>query len=98
MRHILSFCWFDGSPVSYPCVFRHVTRELPNNVPYAAKVSLIRDFQKTWEQSALACFDAVQRTIYAFLLAQIEQQFRQYGNLKAVVRYVTPPHVMLESH
>ncbi|KAI0681580.1 P-loop containing nucleoside triphosphate hydrolase protein [Earliella scabrosa] len=66
-------------------ILQHVTRELPNNVPYAAKVSLIRDFQKTWEQSALACFDAVQRTIDAFLLAQIEQQFRQYGNLKAVV-------------
>lgn len=67
---------------------RHVTRELPNNVPYAAKVSLIQDFQKSWEQSAIVCFETVQKTVDLFLTERIEKHFQQYGNLKAVVKYV----------
>ena len=65
-----------------------MTRELPNNVPYAAKVSLILDFQLTWEQSMFKCFDAVQRSVDEFLTRHIDQQFQRYGNLKAIVRCV----------
>ena len=36
-----------------------VTRELPNNIPYPAKRSLIRNFQQTWLPHTTACFDRV---------------------------------------
>ena len=65
-----------------------MTRELPNNVPYAAKVSLILDFQLTREQSMFKCFDAVQKSVDEFLTRHIDQQFQRYENLKAIVRCV----------
>ncbi|TFK89209.1 hypothetical protein K466DRAFT_597995 [Polyporus arcularius HHB13444] len=71
----------------------HVTRELPNNVPYAAKISLIIDFQRGWEQSTLRCFEAIQRTVDQFLTRHIDQQFQRYGNLKAIVSSVVMEQV-----
>ncbi|KAI0696226.1 P-loop containing nucleoside triphosphate hydrolase protein [Cerioporus squamosus] len=75
----------------------HVTRELPNNVPYAAKISLILDFQRTWEQSTLRCFEVVQKSVGQFLTSHIDQQFQRYGNLKAIVNSVVMEQVKLNA-
>ena len=52
------------------------------------RTSLILDFQLSWEQSMLKCFDAVQKGVDEFLTRHIDQQFQRYGNLKAIVRCV----------
>ncbi|KAI0696227.1 P-loop containing nucleoside triphosphate hydrolase protein [Cerioporus squamosus] len=62
-----------------------ITRELPNNVPYAAKKSFMRDFQQSWEQHAMSCFDRVQETFKNVLSDTIKEQFARFGNLKVVI-------------
>ena len=64
---------------------RSITRELPNNVPYAAKRAFIRDFQQSWELHAMACFERVQETFKDVLTDVIKEQFIRFGNLKAVI-------------
>ncbi|OBZ74744.1 Interferon-induced GTP-binding protein Mx1 [Grifola frondosa] len=62
-----------------------ISRELPNNVPYAAKVSLIQAFQRSWEQDTLACFDNIHKEFQDVLGELIRSRFDLYGNLKAVL-------------
>ncbi|KAI9058586.1 hypothetical protein FKP32DRAFT_1581292 [Trametes sanguinea] len=65
-----------------------VTRELPGNVPYAAKVSLIQTFQQNWEDAALACFAEVQSTFKDAVADIVRHEFDRYSALKAIVGYV----------
>lgn len=63
-----------------------VTRELPNNVPYAAKRSLIHRFQETWPQVAQNCFEEV-RIIFQGVLEELSHShFGSYDTLKAAAR------------
>ncbi|KAI0759259.1 P-loop containing nucleoside triphosphate hydrolase protein [Trametes elegans] len=62
-----------------------VTRELPNNIPYPAKRSLIHDFQQTWALHTTACFDRVQRSFKATLTELIRHRFERFSHLKAVI-------------
>ncbi|KAI0758724.1 P-loop containing nucleoside triphosphate hydrolase protein [Fomes fomentarius] len=62
-----------------------ITRELPNNVPYAAKRAFIRDFQETWGQHTMICFDRVQETFKSMLAELIKDRFSRFSNLKAVI-------------
>ena len=63
--------------------FRAVTRQLPNNVPYAAKQSLIHEFQGGWEDAAMACFAEVHRTFKEVLGGLASRHFDRYSGLKA---------------
>ncbi|OSD00780.1 hypothetical protein PYCCODRAFT_1437127 [Trametes coccinea BRFM310] len=66
-----------------------VTRELPGNVPYSAKVSLIQGFQQNWADAALACFEEVQSTFKDAVADIVRQEFDRYSALKAIVGPVT---------
>ncbi|EJF61472.1 hypothetical protein DICSQDRAFT_161582 [Dichomitus squalens LYAD-421 SS1] len=63
-----------------------ITRELPGNVPYAAKESLLQSFQQSWESTASSSFDAVQEAFQHTLSKQIKKYFERYGNLMAIVK------------
>ncbi|PBK80191.1 hypothetical protein ARMGADRAFT_1003277 [Armillaria gallica] len=53
---------------------RSVTRELPNNVPFDAKVVLITDFQHSWPSSVKSCFDDVRNTVLNTLLSCVDHE------------------------
>ncbi|KAK0463897.1 P-loop containing nucleoside triphosphate hydrolase protein [Desarmillaria tabescens] len=61
---------------------RSLTRELPNNVPFEAKVELITAFQATWHASVMNCFNRVQGCTYEVLMGCIERDFARYAILK----------------
>ena len=62
-----------------------VTRELPGNIPYTAKRAFIREFQDSWEQHALMCFDRVHETFKGTLTDLVRDRFNRFSNLKAVI-------------
>ncbi|KAK0239883.1 P-loop containing nucleoside triphosphate hydrolase protein [Armillaria nabsnona] len=66
-----------------------LTRELPNNVPFEAKVELINAFQATWLASVMNCFNRVQGSTYKVLMKCIEKDFSRYvilqGHLKTFI-------------
>ncbi|GJE96959.1 Dynamin domain-conaining protein [Phanerochaete sordida] len=74
------------APVTLQDVRRHISRslgkELPGNVPYGAKVSLIREFQTSWELDCRKCFVDVQRAFDATLSKLVQQRFERYHELK----------------
>ncbi|KAH9843658.1 P-loop containing nucleoside triphosphate hydrolase protein [Rhodofomes roseus] len=60
---------------------RSTTRELPFNVPYPAKTTLIRRFQKTWEDECISCFENIQRHFRLTLSQLINRRFQRFKNL-----------------
>jgi hypothetical protein len=65
-------------PLSHLLLFSCTTRELPFNVPYAAKIALIKAFFEHWEEPALTCFEAVCLPMRKCLSALQEKHFGQY--------------------
>ena len=65
-----------------------LSRELPHNVPYASKVTLIEAFQASWKEDARKCFDKVYHTFENTLLSLINQKFKRYDNLKVHISCV----------
>ncbi|KAG7442467.1 uncharacterized protein BT62DRAFT_954832 [Guyanagaster necrorhizus] len=66
---------------------RSVTRELPNNVPFNAKVALITSFQQSWPDSVKSCFDDVRNTVLKTLLACVDhERLGQYDLLRHHLR------------
>ena len=65
-----------------------MTRELPNNVPYAAKRSLIRSFQQSWEAAAMTCFEEVHRVFKEVLENLARRHFERYTTLHAAAWFV----------
>ncbi|KAJ7269617.1 P-loop containing nucleoside triphosphate hydrolase protein [Mycena rebaudengoi] len=59
-------------------IARSVTRELPGNIPFSAKKSLITAFQQTWLASAAECFDSVKQSMLALLMRKIDEMFGRY--------------------
>ncbi|KAK0463456.1 P-loop containing nucleoside triphosphate hydrolase protein [Desarmillaria tabescens] len=53
---------------------RSITRELPNNVPFDAKVALITSFQRSWPHFVKSCFDNVRNTVLNTLLACVDHE------------------------
>ncbi|KAK0496696.1 P-loop containing nucleoside triphosphate hydrolase protein [Armillaria luteobubalina] len=53
---------------------RSITRELPNNVPFDAKVALITSFQHSWPASVKSCFDDVRNTVLNTLLDCVDHE------------------------
>ena len=69
---------------------RSVARELPGNVPYMAKVSLIRACQEHWEDAAMGCFEAVQLVFKDAIGELVRAYFDRYNILKGMVGCVSP--------
>ncbi|KAI0791138.1 P-loop containing nucleoside triphosphate hydrolase protein [Abortiporus biennis] len=65
---------------------KSLTRELPHNVPYAAKVSLIQKFQSSWGLDSQRCFDSIFRALDKTLGGLIGEDFNRYDNLRARVQ------------
>ncbi|TFY83071.1 hypothetical protein EWM64_g941 [Hericium alpestre] len=63
-----------------------MTRELPNNVPFSAKVSLIKEFQYRWPEAAKACFSAVHDNLMRQLLACVHSDFGRWESLHGQIR------------
>ncbi|KAI0324482.1 hypothetical protein GY45DRAFT_1393054 [Cubamyces sp. BRFM 1775] len=62
-----------------------VTRELPGNVPYMAKVSLIRACQEHWEDAAMGCFEAVQLVFKDAIGELVRAYLDRYNVLKGII-------------
>ncbi|KAH9830095.1 P-loop containing nucleoside triphosphate hydrolase protein [Rhodofomes roseus] len=62
-----------------------VTRELPNNVPYPAKVALIKDFQSGWGQLCQHVFNQVGRDFHDVLAELMRHKFQRYNLLHSRV-------------
>ncbi|KAH9921275.1 P-loop containing nucleoside triphosphate hydrolase protein [Amylocystis lapponica] len=65
-----------------------ITRELPNNVPYPAKVALIQQFQHPWEGYSRMCFKAVDKELQQTLATLVQDKFQRYDNLRARIGIV----------
>ncbi|KAI9058588.1 hypothetical protein FKP32DRAFT_1761416 [Trametes sanguinea] len=66
-------------------VRKSVTRELPGNVPYSVKISLIRAFQRDWENAAMDLFQSVQATLKDAIMQYVRQTFDRHSGLNAIV-------------
>ena len=73
--------------VAHLHVDRCLTRELPNNIPYAVKRSFIQQFQHNWELYAMACFDEVEGTFKRILMTIVKEHFgHRFKNLERAIR------------
>ncbi len=73
-------------------------RELPNNVPYFAKVALIDDFQAPWKADSQKCFNAIFKAFEKSLLQLINTRFQRYDHLRANVTCVRNKTFILYDH
>lgn len=85
----------EPSPVNANCMYLKdvrqfirgsLTRELPNNVPYNAKVKLIKNFQETWENQCCTCFEQVYKECEITIMTLLHERFGQYENLEGNAR------------
>lgn len=58
---------------------RSLTRQLPYNVPFVAKVSLIENIFQDWDQYSLKCFDAVYAVTLQEMKRLIDQRFGRFN-------------------
>ncbi|KAI0084205.1 P-loop containing nucleoside triphosphate hydrolase protein [Irpex rosettiformis] len=58
-----------------------LTRELPDNVPYAVKVALIRQSQASWAKLAEGCWKNVRRAFEKVLSELVDAKFHRYDHL-----------------
>ncbi|KAJ7149427.1 P-loop containing nucleoside triphosphate hydrolase protein [Mycena crocata] len=65
---------------------RAKARELPGDVPPAAKASLIADFQQSWSASTDTCFETVRDALMHLLMQSMEHLFSRYSALKHALR------------
>ncbi|KZT66613.1 hypothetical protein DAEQUDRAFT_714663 [Daedalea quercina L-15889] len=66
-------------------IAQSTTRELPNNVPYPAKLALIKQFQSSWGILCQEVFDTVQRDFKEMLSELSKEKFDRYGFLHSRV-------------
>ena len=69
-------------------LYRSITRELPDNIPFQAKVALITSFQSNWESSTKECFDVVREATSKMLFECSAREFRRYPKLHQLVKSV----------
>jgi hypothetical protein len=60
---------------------RSLTRELPFNVPFKAKVSLIQRFFTDWQDHCLRCFEDVNTAATEELKLLIKNNFKEFAVL-----------------
>ncbi|GJE97016.1 P-loop containing nucleoside triphosphate hydrolase protein [Phanerochaete sordida] len=63
-----------------------ITRELPNNIPYVAKVSFIKDFQRHWPTYTRRCVDAVYAALQQTALHLVHTMFGPYAHLEPKIK------------
>ncbi|KAK6964722.1 hypothetical protein R3P38DRAFT_3157156 [Favolaschia claudopus] len=63
-------------------IAQSITRELPGNIPFSAKKTLIAAFQSTWLGCAVKCFDSVKESMFSLLMRCINDQFGRYSRLQ----------------
>lgn len=68
-----------------------MTRELPGNVPFEAKIALITASQETWKSSVRKCFDRVLEAMVAVLIECVDQRFQRHELLRGRLQYAPPP-------
>ncbi|KAF7360121.1 hypothetical protein MVEN_00740500 [Mycena venus] len=68
-------------------IAKSITRELPGNIPFSAKKTLITAFQNTWLTCAVDCFnrsfESVKHSMLALLMRCIDEKFGRYEHLQA---------------
>ncbi|TCD63212.1 hypothetical protein EIP91_005824 [Steccherinum ochraceum] len=74
-------------------VRRHIqislTRELPNNVPYSAKIALIHKTQDSWQLDSHKCLSTVQKSLEKTVTQLVNTHFQRYDTLKGrLIHYV----------
>ncbi|KAJ7468099.1 P-loop containing nucleoside triphosphate hydrolase protein [Mycena latifolia] len=71
-------------------IAKSITRELPGNIPFSSKKSLITAFQQTWFTATAACFDGIKHAMLALLARRIDARFGRYEHLKArITAFIT---------
>ncbi|KAI0041018.1 hypothetical protein FA95DRAFT_1565838 [Auriscalpium vulgare] len=65
---------------------KSITRELPDNVPFASKVKLVVAFQQRWSDAAKACFRRVRDQTLEVLLECVEKDFGRWDYLHSQMR------------
>ncbi|KIK58162.1 hypothetical protein GYMLUDRAFT_45362 [Collybiopsis luxurians FD-317 M1] len=73
-----------------------MTRELPNNVPFQAKASLIVRFQAEWPKAVDACFRGVEVATSKVLLKMTQDHFGRFALLQLHVRNFIK--ILMEQH
>ncbi|KAJ3784740.1 P-loop containing nucleoside triphosphate hydrolase protein [Lentinula aff. detonsa] len=77
-------------------VNRCLARELPNNIPYEAKASLILRFQTSWPEAVDDCFRGVETDTLKILIKMIEQYFGRFtllhSHMKNFVKMLMDEH------
>ncbi|KAF7351392.1 hypothetical protein MSAN_01570900 [Mycena sanguinolenta] len=63
-------------------IAKSITRELPGNIPFSAKKTLITAFQQTWYACAAECFNTVKQSMLALLIRCIDEKFGRYNLLR----------------
>lgn len=66
-------------------IMKSVTRELPGNVPYQAKVAIIAATQNTWSSSVHACFNSIRASFLKVLLKCVDDNIKQYDLLRGTL-------------
>lgn len=74
--------------------YRSITRELPDNVPFDAKVRLIQEFQNTWPTLSEDCFDDVRKSMDELLTEQARSSFGRFDGLHHQIRSSRPHSVL----
>lgn len=59
-----------------------IARELPNNVPFDAKIALIQAFQETWSKATIFCFENVKQGTIKLLNQCVEADFSRHDALQ----------------
>ncbi|KAJ8092575.1 hypothetical protein PM082_006900 [Marasmius tenuissimus] len=66
---------------------KSMTRELPNNVPFEAKVALIRQFQAKWQSAAINdCYRAVKQLTLQLVMRLVQDRFQRHHLLLSDVK------------
>ncbi|KAJ7590319.1 P-loop containing nucleoside triphosphate hydrolase protein [Mycena floridula] len=80
----------EGDPFTLTAMRAHIansiTRELPNNVPFSAKVALIDAFQGRWNDIVAQCLETVKNVLNAVLTERIDERFGTYESLRLCIR------------
>ncbi|KAG6848187.1 hypothetical protein H0H93_002553 [Arthromyces matolae] len=80
----------EGNPFYLDDMRAHIresiARELPNNVPFPAKVELITRFQARWESATDDCFQAVRQHVEDMLDGHVKNTFQRYQHLERHVQ------------
>ncbi|KZT74598.1 hypothetical protein DAEQUDRAFT_660676 [Daedalea quercina L-15889] len=78
------------------------TRELPFNVPYSAKATLIQRFQQTWERESMSCFEHIHSYFCHTLTRLMHGRFGRFKNFESTIEYVatsrSPSNTVSDTH